>query len=228
MNIAQSVILVTAAGSPLGKAIAMHFSTLGAQVALVDHNKRALNNTLMACQAIQPHCQSYLIDNHDESTIATLIANVHQTFGKIDVLLNCWLSTPLPALLSLTSVDQFSRSLADAVAPFFLFGQHTAHYMRQHHCRGVIINLALNDDSQHPSLNSGSKAMVSGLTSSWAKELAEFNIRVGGVVPLTRDHEELAGHTLISSPLQYEIVRSAEYIVANDYFNGRMIEAEVS
>ena len=228
MNIAQSVILVTAAGSPLGKAIALHFSTLGAQIALVDHDKAALAETLSACRTIQADCQSYVVAHHDEQSIAALISAIDEQFGKIDVLLNCWLSTPLPSLLGPTSVDQFSQCLADSVAPFFLFGQHTAHYMRQHHRQGVIINLALNDDCHYPSLNSGSKAVVSGLTASWAKELAEFNIRVGGVVPLSRDDDNAAHYPLLSSPLQYEIVRSAEYIVANDYFNGRMIEAEVS
>ncbi|AJR07985.1 short-chain dehydrogenase [Photobacterium gaetbulicola] len=228
MNIAHSVILITAAGSPLGKALSLHFASLGAKLALVDERQHALGQTLQACQAVGASCQSYLIPDLSERTIATLINNVHQHFGRIEVLVNCWVGSELPSLLSPSSVDQFSRSMSEKATPFFTFGKQTAHYMRDHNCPGVIINLAANEDCQHNYIHSGSKAIVSGLTQSWAKELAEFNIRVGGVVPLTIDCPCNNHHHKLSSPLQYEIARSAEYIVANDYFNGRMIEAEVS
>ncbi|MGF1699031.1 SDR family oxidoreductase [Photobacterium makurazakiensis] len=231
MNIAQSVILITAAGSPLGKAISLHFASLGAKLALVDVRQYELQQTLKACQAIGAQCQSYLIADQSEPSIATMIGNVHQHYGQIDVLTNCWLGAELPSLLSPSAVDQFSRSMAEEATSFFTFGKQTAHYMREHECRGVIINLAVNEGNSQNMLNSGSKAMVSGLTQSWAKELAEFNIRVGGVVPLTINCPSCQSEhnsNVVSLPMQYEIVRSAEYIVANDYFNGRMIEAEVS
>ncbi|PSU32446.1 SDR family oxidoreductase [Photobacterium lutimaris] len=228
MNIAHSVILITAAGSPLGKALSLHFASLGAKLALVDERQHALAQTLQACQAVGAPCQSYLIPEQSERTIGTLINNIHQHFGKIEVLVNCWLGSELPSLLSPSSVDQFSRSMNEKATPFFIFGKQTAHYMRDHNCHGVIINLAANEEYINSSVHSGSKAIVSGLTQSWAKELAEFKIRVGGVVPLTIECPCNNHPSKLSSPLQYEIARSAEYIVANDYFNGRMIEAEVS
>ncbi|MGF1724110.1 SDR family oxidoreductase [Photobacterium nomapromontoriensis] len=230
MDIAHSVILITAAGSPLGKAIALHFASLGAKLALIDVRKQALEQTLLACKTTGSPCQSYLIPCHDEASIAAMINSVHHHYGRIDVLLNCWVGSALPSLLSPTSVDQFRRTMTDAVTPFFIFGKQTAHYMRDQRSKGVIINLAINGGNEQQSINSESKAVVSGLTQSWAKELAEFNIRVGGVVPLIIENIDNPSDSspLLSFPLQYEVIRSAEYIVANDYFNGRMIEAEVS
>ncbi|WP_273857343.1 SDR family oxidoreductase [Photobacterium sp. GSS17] len=229
MNIAQSVILVTAAGSPLGKALSLHFASLGAMLALVDSHPQSLQQTLSACRAVGAPSQSFLTQYDDEQHVAEIIDNVHHHFGKIDVLVNCWLGAELPSLLGPSSVDQFSQTLIKSMTPFFVFGKMAARYMCAQSCRGVIINLAADTNCAHTAIHSGSKAMVSGLTLSWAKELAEFNIRVGGVVPLTIDCPcRNQSQNVISLPLQYEIVRSAEYIVANDYFNGRMIEAEVS
>jgi len=228
MNIAQSVIVITAAGSPMGKAISLHFVSLGAKLALVDIEADRLQQTQQACLAAGGDSHPFLLESQDETSIASLINDVHQYFGTIDVLVNYWLGSDLPMLFSPASVDQFCRSMSEGATPFFIFGKQAANYMREHHCEGVIVNLAANLINTHQPINNGSKAMISGLTQNWAKELAEFNIRVGGVVPLSFDHEgNNPQNNLLSQPLQYEIVRSAEYIVANDYFNGRMIEAEV-
>ncbi|OLQ69423.1 short-chain dehydrogenase [Photobacterium proteolyticum] len=229
MNIAQSVIVITAAGSPMGKAISLHFASLGAKLALVDVEADRLQQTQQACLAAGGNSHPFLLECQDEVSISNLIDRVHHRFGTIDVLINYWFGSDLPTLFSPSSVDQFCRSMSEGATPFFIFGKQAANYMRVHHCEGVIVNLAANLINTHQPINNGSKAMISGLTQSWAKELAEFNIRVGGVVPLSFAHED--DHpplgNLLSQPLQYEIVRSAEYIVANDYFNGRMIEAEV-
>lgn len=228
MKIAHSVILITAAGSQMGKAISLHFASLGARLALVDTEPERLKQTYEACIAARADAHAFLLHEQNEKTIERLIANVHQHFGAIDVLINYWLGSDLPLLLSPASVDQFCRSLTDGAAPFFIFGKQAANYMRKHNNKGVIVNLAGNQLNTQQPLNNGSKAMISGLTKSWAKELSEFNIRVGGVVPLSYDHcTDCPVSKQLSQPLQYEIVRSAEYIVANDYFNGRMIEAEI-
>ena len=228
MKIAHSVIVITAAGSPMGKAISLHFVSLGAKVALVDTDPERLQKTHLACQAAGGDSRTFLLEKQDETSIATLIQSVDRHFGAIDVLVNYWLGSDLPLLLSPASVDQFCRSLTDGAAPFFIFGKQAANYMREHNSKGVIVNLAGNQFSTQQPIHNGSKAMISSLTKSWAKELAQFNIRVGGVVPLSYDNcTECPVSKQLSQPLQYEIVRSAEYIVANDYFNGRMIEAEV-
>jgi len=228
MNIAQSVIVITAAGSPMGKAISLHFASLGAKLALVDTEAERLQQTQKACLATGADSYPFLLAHQDEASIATLINKVHQHFEAIDVLVNYWLGSDLPMLFSPASVEQFCLALTEGAAPFFIFGKQAANYMRKHHSEGVIINLAANQINTHQPINNGSKAMITGLTQSWAKELAEFNIRVGGVVPLSFKHESAhPQNKLLSQTLQYEIVRSAEYIVSNDYFNGRMIEAEV-
>ncbi|WP_245905379.1 SDR family oxidoreductase [Photobacterium lipolyticum] len=228
MNIAHSVILITAAGSPMGKALSLHFASLGAKLALVDIDAERLELSHQACLAIGGTSYPLLLTSRNEQAIASLMNDIDKHYGSINVLINYWLGADLPTLFSPSSVDMFCHSMTEVATTFFTFGKQAANYMREHHCQGVIINLATNQpDSQHP-IAGCSKAVISGLTQSWARELAEFNIRVGGVVPLVfNDEASHSQSTVFSQSLQYEIVRSAEYIVENDYFNGRMIEAEV-
>ena len=96
MNIAHSVIIITAAGSPLGKALSLHFASLGAKLALVDERQHALGQTCKLARPSEQPCQSYLIPDQSERTIGTLINNIHQHFGKIEVLVNCWVGSALP------------------------------------------------------------------------------------------------------------------------------------
>ncbi|WP_275576058.1 SDR family NAD(P)-dependent oxidoreductase [Photobacterium swingsii] len=63
MEIVQSVILITAAGSPIGKAISLHFASLGAKLALVDIDKVQLNQTYRACKANGAACEASALPN---------------------------------------------------------------------------------------------------------------------------------------------------------------------
>lgn len=230
MEIVQSVILITAAGSPIGKAISLHFASLGAKLALIDIDKAQLDQTYRACKAVGAHCKAYHLIKQDEKSIKHVFDSVDQQLGSIDVLINYTLGAELPALFSPSSVDRFSHSMLELTTTFFAFGKQAAHYMRSTNRQGVIVNLITQpqDNEQHQNFDS-TKAIVSGLTQSWAKELSDFNIRVGGVAPITLgcDCSDCTTNNAINQHLQYEIVRSAEYIVTNDYFNGRMLEAEV-
>ncbi|WP_068329121.1 SDR family oxidoreductase [Photobacterium jeanii] len=231
MEIAQSVILITAAGSPIGKAISLHFASLGAFIALVDIDKTRLDQTYRACMAIGAKCQAFHLEDQQEANIRHIFEQTQQQLGAIDVLINYWIGTELPTLFSPYSVDKFSHSMTELATTFFAFGKQAANYMRQHNRKGVIVNLTTHstENEHHPGFG-GTKAMISGLTQSWAKELSAFNIRVGGVAPISIgcDCDDCQSHQSMNQHLQYEIVRSAEYIVANDYFNGRTLEAEVS
>ncbi|MGF1690524.1 SDR family oxidoreductase [Photobacterium kagoshimensis] len=230
MEIVQSVILITAAGSPIGKAISLHFASLGAKLALVDIDKVQLDQTYRACKACGAQCEAYNLAQQDEASIKHIFDSINQRFGSIDVLINYTLGAELPALFSPASVDKFSHSMIELATTFFAFGKQAAHYMRSCNRKGVIVNLITQPQDSDQLLNFDStKAMVSGLTQSWAKELSDFNIRVGGVVPITLgcDCSDCSTNHVINQHLQYEIVRSAEYIVTNDYFNGRILEAEI-
>jgi NAD(P)-dependent dehydrogenase (short-subunit alcohol dehydrogenase family) len=230
MKIHESVIIITAASTPIGRAMALHFAQLGASLALIDRDKQALNTIHQACLSIQPNCAAFVLnDEKKENGVIDIFNQIIHSFHRIDVLINTASAEPFPPLFGKGSTDQFCHSLNKIGLNFFAFVKQAAEQMRAQEHAGVILNLVLDREknTQDSSLNpamyyDGTKALISGLTHSWAEELAEFNIRVGGIVPLDipigasgRDKQQR----------QYDWVRNAEYIVCNDSFNGRLLES---
>ncbi len=226
MDIRNSVILVTSAGTALGCTLATHFLKLGAQVIVADTDRALLLETIKRCREIVSEVDYYHLPDNTSSSIEALFDHIDQHFSDgIDVLINHWPSQPLPTLIDEDRTNQdFAECFTGVVSPLYSYGQVTARRMRQHNTQGVIVNLTSSQTQNTNDDMNNMSAMVTGLTQSWAKELDQFNIRVGAVVP---SHQRISrcehGNW---ARIQDELIRNAEYIVANDYFNGRVMAAE--
>lgn len=226
MDIRNSVILITSAGTALGCTLATHFLKLGAQVIVADTDSALLLETIKRCREIVDEVEYYHLPDNSSSSIEALFDHIDEHFSEgIDVLINHWPSQPLPTLINDDQSNRdFAECLTGVVSSLYSYGQISVRRMRQHNTKGVIVNLTPSHAHQVDGGMNNVSAMVTGLTQSWAKELDQFNIRVGAVVP---------SHQRISkcehgkwARVQDELIRNAEYIVANDYFNGRVMAAE--
>ncbi|MGQ5486458.1 SDR family NAD(P)-dependent oxidoreductase [Photobacterium damselae subsp. piscicida] len=121
MQITQSVVVITAAGSAIGRAMAMamHFSQLGAHIALIDTDTSHLQTTLECCQTLKNPCHGYLIKDLEEANIHQIGLKVLQDFGSIDILVNCWQGIVLPNLLSSHSEEHMTQALTLDSTLFF-------------------------------------------------------------------------------------------------------------
>lgn len=97
------------------------------------------------------------------------------------------------------------------------FSKLAAKQMLNNGKKGVIVNLSGHEqeDPHH------SSSLISEFTQSWAEELMPFNIRVGGILPNVSRH----AHSHNWAHNYDELIRNAEYIVENDYFNGRILDS---
>ncbi|MGF1763938.1 SDR family oxidoreductase [Aliivibrio kagoshimensis] len=227
MVIKDSVILITSSGSQMGRAISWHFAALGAKLILIDSNSKQLLSTHQTCEHLGGKVSSYLLDDGTDHNIRQLFSFIDEQHVKgIDVMINTMVEDETPSLLSSNSAELFSSQLTDLASKLFCIGKRAAQNMRKHNKQGVIINLVTNHElnSESDSL-SNSRAVLSGITQSWARELEQFNIRVGGVTPTFHCIDQLPSTNALIK-LQTELVRNTEYIVQNDSFNGRMLEAE--
>ncbi len=221
MNIHNSVVVITSAGSHLGQPLALHFLSLGANVILVDNNEAQLNKTLNQCQAYSNNVFHYLLDDDSFESIQPLFSSITQHFPQgVDVLVNLCPNLPNASLIQDGNVDQYCGQMSKLASTMLCFGKLAAKQMLQHHKRGVIVNLSCQNTDYIDS--SSYASVISGLTKSWAKELNPFNIRVGGILPCTDIH---TGYRNNWARLQDEMIRNTEYIVENDYFNGRVLDA---
>ncbi|MEZ8106135.1 MULTISPECIES: SDR family oxidoreductase [Vibrio] len=227
MDIENSIILVTSAGSRLGCTLATHFAKLGAKVALCDQDSISLMETYHHCLQISDHVAPFPIASSSEQSIHTLLDLIQNHFDAApNVLVNCWTSSPMPKLTSNQPAKPFVEQLSEMASTLFSFGQVSAERMRLGGKKGVIVNVISHDNYHDFSGVESATSMVSGFTTSWAKELNPFNIRVGGVVPAIH---HLSGKVDDQhwAEVQDELIRSTEYIVSNEYFSGRVVSAEV-
>lgn len=227
MDIKNAVVLITSAGSALGCTLAHHFSRLGAQVILSDTDQESLEAVMLNCQDLSDNISGYLLPDHSEHSVQELlnfISDQHQR--GVDVLINYWPSSPLPTLIGNSSGELFSRQFVTLASALFNYGQASAEQMLRLEKSGVIVNILSLSDKKALLGFENASSIVSGLTQSWAKELNPFNIRVGGVVP-SFSHSASNDACVPWSAVNDELIRNTEYIVANDYFNGRVVAAEV-
>ncbi|MCK6262130.1 SDR family oxidoreductase [Vibrio sp. ZSDE26] len=227
MDIKSAVILITSAGSLLGGTLATHFASLGAKLVICDQDIELLNDTYHRCSIISDDVHYFKVDDYSLDSIHQLFDFVDEKFQRSpDVLVNNWPNAPLPGLISDQSAEQFSDKLTSLASTLFGFGQASAERMCLEKKEGVIVNVISVDNTNDFEGFENASSIVTGFTQSWAKELTPFNIRVGGVVPaLSRSSRKSDYHW---HQVRDELIRNTEYIVANDYFSGRIMAAEAS
>ncbi|MEZ9564783.1 SDR family oxidoreductase [Vibrio artabrorum] len=227
MEIKSSIILVTSAGSRLGGTIANHFVNLGATVILCDSDPQALQTTYSQCTRFSDSVYYYTLDSNDNQAISRVFDFIQTTFNTTpDVLVNNWISSPMPSLIGDQPVSRFITDLSSMASTLFSFGQICAERLREENKEGVIVNVISHDDFHDVSGLESANSMITGFTHSWAKELNPFGIRVGGVVPAVHNSDGKLNRCHWAQ-LQDELTRTTEYIVSNDYFSGRVVAAEV-
>jgi NAD(P)-dependent dehydrogenase (short-subunit alcohol dehydrogenase family) len=88
IEIPGSLVLVTGAGSGIGRATALAFADAGARVLCVDIDRQAAEKTAAACGERDAEADAYEADVADRVAVATLADSVHGEHGPLDVLVN--------------------------------------------------------------------------------------------------------------------------------------------
>ncbi|MBV8979788.1 MAG: SDR family NAD(P)-dependent oxidoreductase [Acidimicrobiia bacterium] len=88
IDIPGSLVLVTGAGSGIGRASALAFARAGARVLAVDIDRQAAEKTAAACAELGVESTAYQADVADRVAVATLADTVHAEHGPLDILVN--------------------------------------------------------------------------------------------------------------------------------------------
>ncbi len=81
----DKVVVVTGVGSGIGRALAKHFDTLGAKLALNDYDKASLEDTVSSLSQ-DPYREQF--DVADKDAFYQFAENVYNHFGKVDCMIN--------------------------------------------------------------------------------------------------------------------------------------------
>ena len=184
---ADKAILITGAGSGLGRATAVQVASEGAQVALVDLNAEALSETQREIEAARPGAETIAItaDVADEAQVEAYVKKTVEAFGKIDGFFN---NAGIEGTQNLTEdfgADEFDKVLNVNLKGVFYGLEHVLKVMRtQGH--GAVVNTASVGGIRAIGNQSGysaSKHGVVGLTRNSAIEYGQFGIQVNAIAP---------------------------------------------
>ena len=174
-------VLITGAGSGIGRAAAVAFAREGARVALVGRRAALLEETARLIEA--GHVQCIEADIARAGEPARIFATVTKVFGRLDVLVNnagVFLRKTLPET---TDEDLSAAYRTNVIAPAALTREALPLLVAS---RGAIVNVSSTAARvAKPALSaySSSKLALEQLTRSLAVELGPSGVRVNCVAP---------------------------------------------
>ncbi|MDI3525109.1 MAG: hypothetical protein PWP42_359 [Candidatus Atribacteria bacterium] len=191
MNFQDKVVLITGAGSGIGRKTAIMFAKRGAKVAVNDISLERGSETVTL---IQSEGNEAVFVAGDVSTEAQkIVEETVRVFGGLDILVNNAGVVPYGNVEE-TSEEDFEKTMAVNVKGPLLLSKYAVQEMKKRG-GGVIVNVSSEAGLigiPRRCVYSVSKAALLGLTRSLAVDYVDYGIRVNAVCPATTYSQGLA------------------------------------
>lgn len=184
-SIDGSTVIVTGAGSGMGRATAHLFADEGAKLALIDIDESALSRVADEIRSVSNNVMCLVVDLSDRFSIERAVSNVTTHYGGLDILVNnAGFATPA-AIDSEVFDEVWSRSLdVMATAQAWAIRAALPSLRQSNHPR--VVNIASTEAYGATRLNSAyvaAKHASVGLTRAMAVDLGKEGITVNCVCP---------------------------------------------
>ena len=180
----DKVALITGAGAGMGKETAFTLARLGASVVVADINLANVEQVRDEIRLEGLNAAAVQVNVTNEAEVKNMVDFTVNTFGKIDLLINCAGISKNMQLVD-TTVEDWNRIFDINVKGIFLAIRETLPYLIQQQS-GKIVNFSSMVGKEAFGNNvaySASKFAVMGITQGVAKEVAKHNINVNAVCP---------------------------------------------
>ncbi|MBY0577780.1 MAG: SDR family oxidoreductase [Burkholderiales bacterium] len=184
MNLNDSRILLTGAGSGIGRSLALQLGKKGANLALFGRNVAKLNEIAFEIRAHGGKASAFVFDMTDSSGQDGIVQEVIQSMGGIDILINnagiagfCEFSNQNP-----DDIERLIRT--NITGPILLTRAVLPHLVRKN--SGRIVNVGSTFGSigfGHFSVYSATKFAMRGFSESLRRELDHTGVGVTYVAP---------------------------------------------
>ena len=177
----EQKVVITGAGSGIGRAIAESFAASGAKVHICDVAKATLEEAIGADQGMR----GSRADIGDPKQVESLFGDAMAWMDGLDVLVNnAGVGGPRSALEDIDYADWDRTVRVNLSGAFYCIKQATPIMKRQR--SGCIINISTSSVRTGLPLRApyvASKAGIMGLTRNVARELGPYNIRCNAILP---------------------------------------------
>lgn len=198
------VIVVTGAGSGLGRATALELTALGAQVTAAGRRLEPLEETAALCP--EGSCEAVACDVRREEDVAALVDGVLERHGRIDTLVNNaggQFMSPAEDI----SPKGFRSVIALNLEGTWLMSQAVATKAMIPAGRGKVVSVTLSPHNGLPGMahSAAARAAVETMTRTLAIEWARFGIRLTAVASGHFDTEVMSKYP---RPVYEQLARS--------------------
>jgi NAD(P)-dependent dehydrogenase (short-subunit alcohol dehydrogenase family) len=205
-------VLVTGGASGIGLAIASAFESRGDRVHICGTNAAKLADVLESNTSVS----GSVCDVTDEGAVTELFAELEETLGGLDVLVNnAGIAGPTARIDDVT-LDQWLETMSVNVTGVFLCSRAAAPLLRA--TAGSIVNISSVAGRLGYAFRSpycASKFAMAGITESLARELGPDGVRVNSILPGFVDSNRLNSTTA---------ARAAALDISFDEMEGRLLE----
>jgi len=248
MDIKNKTVVITGGAQGLGFAMATQMAELGANLALIDMQDDVLAEAKAELVKLDVKVETYVANVSVETDVETVFNNIVTDFGAVHVLINnagilrdgLLLKAKDGVVTAKMELSQFQSVIDVNLTGVFLCGREAAAKMVESGEGGVIVNMSsvARAGNMGQTNYAAAKAGVVAMTTTWAKELGRFGIRVGAIAPgvirtkMTDAMKPEAKERLVKmKPVgrlgeAEEIAHTAKYIIENDFFTGRVVEVD--
>lgn len=248
MELKGKVIVITGGGKGLGQQMASRLANKSTHLALIDNDEEKLQHSEEICKAEGAPTSVWQCDVSKEDEVEETFRAIAQRHGRLDGIINnagitndaLFLKVKRGHIENRMSLESWQKVIDVNLTGVFLCARAAATEMIKAGNGGCIINIS--SISRHGNIGqtnySASKAGVAAMTVIWAKELAEQNIRCAAIAPgyigtemvmsMKDDYRQniLSGIPVKRFGQPDEIAHTVEFILTNDYINGRIIEVD--
>ena len=187
MLLTNKVVVITGAGSGVGRASARRFGEEGAAVVCADIDLDSVKETVAELEEAGSQAVAERCDVSEDADVAAAVASAVGHFGRLDVMFNN-VGIPTPRLgmsFEEHTLEDFERLAAVNFRGVFLGCKHAVIRFKEQGDGGVILNTGSVAGlvGWGGTVYGATKGAVHQLTRAVAVEVAPFGIRVNAICP---------------------------------------------